>query len=70
MYYGAVKDQTPEEVETITVEAFSGDEKWDCSGTPEQTLKVDQTDLDTACSNNSLYTTSNGNNWIDCSNTF
>ena len=67
MYYSAVASETPEAVETVTVPDFSGNEVWDCSGTADQTLVVDQASLDEVCSSNSMYPGNKGNNWIDCS---
>ena len=70
MYYSSVQSKTPMEAETVTIPDFTGDEIWDCSGTSEQTLTVDQADLDVACSDESLYATSSEQNWIDCSQTY
>ncbi len=38
MYYSAVLGQTPEAIEEVTIPDFTGDEAWDCSGTPEYNL--------------------------------
>jgi len=49
----------------ISGTGFAADEIWDCSGTSEATMIVDQDAIEASCSNVMLVP-DNGNNWIDC----
>ncbi|MEI6093269.1 MAG: hypothetical protein WCQ47_06260, partial [bacterium] len=47
--------------------AFSASETWDCSGTAEVPIVVNQTELNTACDYLGIMP-DGGNTWIDCWN--
>ena len=62
-YYSAVHAGTVGATESVSI-AFAGEEVWDCSGTAEATLVVNQTELDNACAGYGLR--KNGDSWINC----
>ena len=49
----------------ISGSGFTADETWDCSGTSEATMIVDQDAIEAACAN-VMLAPDGGDNWIDC----